>query len=261
MAETVDSAVFTVDCGFSHRLADDPIVHPGRPGASHLHDFFGAEDVDAASTAEELRDGATTCDDPEDTASYWAPALFAGEEVVDPTVLRAYYRAAPGADVTEVRPLPAGLELIVGDPHRPEGSWPSLDEVAWGCGSRPKRFHRRPPADCTRRSPVTLRLVFPDCWDGERVRSADHYDHVARSRAGRCPDSHPVPILQVQVSISYPVWDEGAVGGPSPEPARLALASGGWHTAHGDLLNAWDPDRLERRTDLCVRAMANCTIG
>ena len=26
---------FVTRCTFSHRLADDPIVHPGQPGASH----------------------------------------------------------------------------------------------------------------------------------------------------------------------------------------------------------------------------------
>jgi hypothetical protein len=30
-----------VACPFSHSLPDDPIVYPGQPGMSHMHDFFG----------------------------------------------------------------------------------------------------------------------------------------------------------------------------------------------------------------------------
>src|SRR4051812_19414717 len=29
------------ECPYSHSAKDDPIKFPGRPGASHLHDFFG----------------------------------------------------------------------------------------------------------------------------------------------------------------------------------------------------------------------------
>lgn len=41
---------FVVECGFSHVATDDPIVHPGQPGASHEHVFFGNTTTDAAST-------------------------------------------------------------------------------------------------------------------------------------------------------------------------------------------------------------------
>ena len=66
---------FVVECGFSHTAADDPIVYPGQPGASHLHVFFGNTDVDAHTVAADLPTGGTTCDQPLDRAAYWAPAL------------------------------------------------------------------------------------------------------------------------------------------------------------------------------------------
>src|SRR5262249_1068020 len=56
-----DMPDFVVECPFSHRLADDPIVDPGQPGASHLHDFFGNIGVDASSTYASLRSTGTTC--------------------------------------------------------------------------------------------------------------------------------------------------------------------------------------------------------
>lgn len=260
IATTIDSALFTVDCRFSHRAADDPIVHPEQPGASHVHDFFGAEDTDAHSTAEQLRRGSTSCDDREDTAAYWAPTVYLDGAPLEPSIVRVYYRAAVGADVKRVQVLPPDLELIAGDMDRAAGDWPPLDEVGWGCGGRPKRLRHTPPTNCTVAAPVTLRLVFPDCWDGDHARSADHRSHAARSTRGRCPPSHPVPILQVQLSIQYPLW-QTTEGESPPDTAHLALASGRWEGSHGDLLNAWDPDRLRHQTELCIRTMANCTDG
>ncbi len=42
---------FVAKCLYSHSAPDDPIVWPGRPGRSHLHDFYGATGTNAGSTA------------------------------------------------------------------------------------------------------------------------------------------------------------------------------------------------------------------
>ena len=60
-------------CAYSHTMSDDPIVFPGQPGASHLHDFFGNTGANASSTFETMLAGETTCRVPSDTAGYWAP--------------------------------------------------------------------------------------------------------------------------------------------------------------------------------------------
>ncbi len=264
-----DDALFTVDCTWSHRAADDPIVHPGHPGASHGHEFFGSLATDADSTGESLRGTPTTCEDTDDTAAYWVPALSIDGAIVDPTFLRAYYRAAPGTDVREVEPPPLGLAMIAGDPeagpdddaggdhgHHGDGAEPAsgpTGEAGWGCGLRPRRLRAEPPIDCTDPSPLTLQLRFPDCWDGERLDSEDHRSHVASSVDGACPASHPVLLTQLQVSVQWPVTGEAA--------GRATLSSGSVIGAHGDFLNGWEPDALAGHVDLCIRAKANCTIG
>lgn len=280
-----DDALFTVDCTFSHRASDDPIVHPGHPGASHSHEFFGSAATDAHSTGASLQGTATTCEDAEDTAAYWVPTLSVDGEAVDPTFARAYYRAAPGTDVREVQAPPLGLAMIAGDPaagsgsgsgsgsagssgsgsassegdgqHHDHGSGSdgggAVGEAGWGCGLRPRRLHAEPPTDCTDPSPLTLQLRFPDCWDGERLDADDHRSHVAASVDGACPDTHPVLVTQLQLSIQWPVT--GAAGD------RVALSSGPVAGAHGDFLNGWDEAALEAHVDLCIRAKANCTIG
>src|SRR3546814_9394577 len=87
---------FKVECGWSHTATDDPIVHHGHPGRSHLHDFFGNTATDARSTPESLVGGDTTCQNKLDTAAYWAPALLRDGEALRPTGSVAYYRPGVG---------------------------------------------------------------------------------------------------------------------------------------------------------------------
>ena len=68
---------FVSHCAFSHRAPDDPIVYPGRPGASHDHTFLGSTSTDANSTNASLRAAATTCKRRGETAAYWVPTLAA----------------------------------------------------------------------------------------------------------------------------------------------------------------------------------------
>lgn len=67
---------FFTDCLPSHRAPDDPIVYPKRPGALHLHDFFGNTTTNASSTHAGMLAGGTNCQERGDTAAYRAPALL-----------------------------------------------------------------------------------------------------------------------------------------------------------------------------------------
>ncbi len=239
---------FVAKCEYSHSAPDDPIVHQGHPGRSHLHDFYGAETTDAFSSAEELVEDATTCDKPADKAAYWQPALYMDGEVVVPTEIRAYYRAAPGVDHTEVVPYPFGLELIAGDPTFTEAS--QMDEAAgWVCGSS-SRMHTEPP-NCPVTAPLHMLLTFPDCWDGEHLRSDDFRSHAAYSTDGECPESHPVNVPQLMMSVKYPVSGIGH---------EFSLASVNVHSAHGDFLNSWDPEGLEREVTQCINRDVLCDL-
>ena len=82
---------FLSPCGYSHSAADDPIVAPGKPGASHMHDFFGNRSTNAASTYESLQAAAILCRRPLDTAAYWTPSLYQDGTQVKPIGVNAYY--------------------------------------------------------------------------------------------------------------------------------------------------------------------------
>ncbi|SFD72249.1 protein of unknown function [Actinopolyspora alba] len=78
---------FQVDCSFSHRAKDDPIVFPGESGTSHDHTFPGNTGTDAESTTDSLSDagvGSTTCLNPDDLSAYWFPTLYKNDEPIEP---------------------------------------------------------------------------------------------------------------------------------------------------------------------------------
>jgi Domain of unknown function (DUF1996) len=247
-----DRGSFSVACEYSHSANDDPIVHAGHRGTSHRHDFFGATTTNAGSTAASLMAGGTTCRSVADRSAYWAPALEAGGRAVTPTHVQAYYRTPVGTDARLVRPLPNGLEMIAGDAEATDAQDPAV--VRWSCGvagdaSPVPRRCAGPGAE------LRLRLVFPQCWDGEHLRSADHLGHLARLPEAEgergCPASHPVLLPETTVEVRYPT---------DLPPGDLTLASGPATGGHGDLLVAWDQDHLAGEVDTCLHRNLRCDV-
>ena len=238
---------FVVECDFHHMAADDPIVFPGQPGASHLHVFFGNDAVDAHSTTEQLLQHGTTCDQQLDKAAYWAPALLKDGEPLTPVKSTAYYRPGIDVDPTTVQAFPAGLMMVAGNAGTEKEQPVSI--VAWSCGTGSTR-DVTPPV-CGEGRNLRLLVTFPDCWNGTDLDSPDHHAHVAYSSKGVCPEGFPVPVPQLQFSVEYPV--SGQVDG-------LELASGGLISGHADFMNGWDQARLEREIDLCIHREVVCGI-
>ena len=239
---------FVAKCVYSHSDTADPIVYPGLEDRSHRHDFYGATATDSHSTAETLLGSETTCDKPGDTAAYWQPTLYDGDAAVEPVSINAYYRAAPGVDPNSVEPFPFGLALIAGDALADE---PQTGEAAgWTCGVR-TTLSAEPP-ECGTTAPLHLVLTFPDCWDGEHLDSANHRDHATYSRRGTCPDSHPLAVPQLTMSVKYPI---------TGTDHDLRLASGNIYSAHGDFLNAWDDEALAREVRGCIHRGVVCDLA
>lgn len=239
---------FVATCAHSHSADHDPIVHPGHAGASHGHDFYGATAVDASSTAEDLLGGDTTCDKIADTAAYWHPTLYDGDDPVEPLELQAYYRAAPGVEPSAVEPYPLGLALVAGD-MAATGPQPG-DVAGWSCGISTSVASE--PPECPPSAPLHLVLTFQDCWDGVHLDSEDHASHVAYSSEGACPASHPVHLPQLTVRVRFPLHGSGH---------DLSFSSGSVTSAHGDFLNAWEPEGLRREVEACIHRDVVCNLG
>jgi hypothetical protein len=235
--------IFVADCALSHRAPDDPIVFHGMPGASHSHDLFGNRSTDAQSTFRSLRHHAGNCLPAADRSGYWTPTLYRDDVAVDPVQVQAYYQDF--FRYGRVLPFPPGLRMIAG---QSSATSPQRGIVRWTCRDDQGVETARIPS-CGSRF-VTLRVTFPDCWDGRRLDSPDHRLHMAYNRAGgvelgpqRCPKSHPVVVPQLQLNVVYPIHNGSGV----------ILASGPVVTAHADFFNAWRPSVLRHR----VRAILN----
>jgi Domain of unknown function (DUF1996) len=227
---------FAVVCGFSHRNRDDAIVFPRQPGRSHEHTYFGNRTTDAFSTPASLRDeGQTTCRIRADTAAYWVPTLRVGGRAVEPLALVAFYARRT---FDEVDAFPAGLKVVAGNSNARSAQ--STRVTFWSCAVRgAERSSTIPTCPGTTRGGLRLHVNFPNCWDGERLDSADHRSHMAYSRDGECPTSHPVEVPALTQVIYY-----GVSGGPTSE-----LSSVGQFSGHADFVNAWHQPTLERLVD------------
>jgi hypothetical protein len=228
-------------------------VAPGRPGASHLHDFVGNVSTDAFSTLTSLRSAGTECFRPEDTAAYWVPALYQGSARVIPQGTQIYYRAA-NKEPRTVQAFPSGFKVIAGDAHASARQDPTV--ASWNCGGGAPGIPSGGSVPfCPPGTLLTLKIQFPDCWNGANLDSADHKSHTAyAARSGPrrvCPATHPVALPQITLNVKY-----RTLGGPTTR-----LASGSADTAHADFFNAWNQPALEALVAGCITANIVCARG
>jgi hypothetical protein len=233
---------FTVQCDYSHTLRDDSIVFPQMPGASHAHDFYGNVSTNASSTYAALLGAGTTCTTPDDTAAYWQPALLVNGRPIAANAERAYY-----ANVTKgpIRAFPAGLRVIAGN-SRATGPQPT-SVFYWGCAHDENAGQLTSPPQCT--DQLRAHIIFPNCWDGVNLDSADHRSHMAYSSGGRCPADHPVALPRLTIAVG---WNA------TPSPASVSLSSGPAYTMHADFLNSWRQGALDSLVSRCLAAHLNC---
>jgi hypothetical protein len=220
---------YTLGCSFSHRNNDDPVVFPGQPGRSHNHTYVGNRSVTAATTPASLLGGRSTCESGSDSSAYWMPTLFVGQNDVTPLTTIVYY---VNRSRERISAPPQGLVMIAGNAEartrQPKGI------VAWSCGAvgGTPRFYVIPA--CSEDEMLQLQATFPNCWDGRRLDSADHNQHLRYASRGICPSSHPVALPTIILIALYP-----------SVPLGSQVASGRFG-AHADFMNGWDQVELER---------------
>jgi hypothetical protein len=243
------AGIFATHCSYTHRGPNDPIVHPGRIGASHSHDFFGNTTTDATSTFESLRVGGSSCLTPEDTSAYWVPTLLQNGVEIRPSAVQVYYRAQ-GPLAETVQPFPSGFKIVAGDARATTPQ--SMDVAYWSCRGDDVGDQSATPPTCAGES-LKLQIRFPECWDGVNIDSPDHQSHMAYGRRTGCPESHPQMMPRVAINVIYPI---------TGDPGVITLASGSVYSAHADFFNAWDPDTLADLVSRCLQAHVECgTIG
>jgi hypothetical protein len=218
-ADTRES--FTVQCAYTRSLSDDPIVFPNQSGSSHLHDFFGNRTVDAFSTYGSLLNQPTSCANDDDTAGYWAPAVYLNGLKIQPLNLRAYY----SEKVAVTQPFPPGLGIVAGNSKAlgPQ----AVNRVYFGCGNGTGISKVNYAPNCAGTGGTfTVHVIFPTCLDPQT--NAVAYEP--------CPSGYTTTLPQLTERIMYPIQDARAV----------MLASGPLYTFHADFYNSWNQEALRR---------------
>lgn len=243
----------------------DPIVYPGRVGLAHLHDPFGQR-LDPNMTHAKLRSDPSNCrfkngTRVDDRSAYWMPALYtkAGQKVPI-RVANAYYRVKPGMNTKNIKPFPKGLKVIAGSADaagsqmQPDGYNPGKPIVEWKCFT-PDNFSNfgNLPTDCGRDQQVAVSITFPDCAKPGVTDSGDHKRHMAYSRYNRCPSSHPLHVMQLNLFIVYDLHNgKGSYLSSNHQEPRKAYGM------HADFFEAWGDQQIGKLINRCVYSGNGC---
>ncbi|MGH7920518.1 MAG: DUF1996 domain-containing protein [Candidatus Dormibacteraceae bacterium] len=244
------AGIFTDRCAFSHEAADDPILHPDKPGQSMQHDFYGNTTTAASSTAATLVGGPTTCSTTADASAYWTPVLYQNGRPLQPKPALIYW-SQPGKLAPSVTAMPAGIEMIAGNETATAPQ--SLKVVRWTCtGVKDTKAATSTPHDCAAGHLIRLIVSFPSCWDGHQLNGATQ-SNVAYPVHERCPAGHPVVIPQIIFHVDY----------PTASAANLTLSmsptmQGSTDTAHVDFINGWSQSLMARNVKDCIAAGVRC---
>jgi Domain of unknown function (DUF1996) len=249
---------FRVECQLSHRAQVDPIVAPRQNPyvAGHMHDFYGNSSTNAFSTYSSMLSGSTNCTNSLDKAGYWVPTLSKNGVPVPPDISIFYYRNRP-VEYSQVVPFPPDFKMIAGGANAfPNSYWTCDGESDTGFQSR-----RNFIPNCGSGGQIKLHVFFPSCWDGIRLDSPNHRDHVAYGLDGDtmqpegtdpdlCPASHPVKIPHLDFRVQYDLSD-----------GTGAVLSDGTLLPHADFWNTWVQSELERGIHECLgRVGRSCDL-
>lgn len=268
-----DTAAFRVNCSISHMNYDDPIVFPGVRGATHLHGFYGNVGTDYRSTPSSIAgSGNSTCTGGTiNRTAYWAPAVIdtATKRAVTPPppsssynvdrdhALQVYYKSGyEGVRPQTIQNFPPGLRMIAGTSSSTAPQ--PLRVVHYSCdlGQESSSFPNCAPGQI-----FTMSIVFPQCWDGVNLDSADHKSHMAYGLGypdKGCPSSHPVPLPQVTQNYRLRV----PPGGMSTWRLASDLYTGpAGYSGHADWMNGWDASVFQRALDTCYPGGLDCQMN
>ncbi|WP_161808771.1 DUF1996 domain-containing protein [Tsuneonella troitsensis] len=281
---------FRFTCGGAGKLRfDDPVLYPGQPGKSHLHQPWGNAAFDAYTTPARLAASAETdCNSTPfslNRSLYWMPALvyLDNSMAIQPDLVSVYYKrsskGSPECDPANSRfvgkcvGLPNQIRFIFGwDPARPTAK---IRGASWYCtGGTGQHFSNIQDvfaSGCKVGDTLIANTMAPDCWDGKHLDTPDHRSHLAYSGwytqdgLRHCPAGFPFLIPQEENKAMWTVTADmiGADG-----KSRIGLSSDHMlpgarpgETLHADYIETWDARAKAIWIDNCIDKGLSCSGG
>ena len=260
---------FRVACEFSHFAYDDPLVYPGRPGASHLHMFFGNTDANAYSTADSIKNsGGSTCNGNElNRTAYWVPAMFDAQgKVRIPERVVIYYKGE-GLARGNAEVFPPGAAMItsvdLNTVNPAEGG--AAGKFSYNCannysGLDSKLSNTMPVCDGDTYfnqygvddpyEVLEVNVKFPQCWNGRDPGNPANFRHptYAGWYGSVCDGEFNRTLVNLEYFVNYRVergeTTQGWYLSSDVSPTERQLAQTPGSTNHGDW---WG--RLARRDE------------
>jgi len=103
---------------------------------------------------------------------------------------------------------------------------------------------------------VRFEIMFPSCWDGKNLDSANHRSHVAYPdlvMTGACPPGFPVKLPGLFYET---IWATNSFVGKAGE---FVISNGdpNGQGYHADFMNGWDEKFLQQAVDTCTNPSGN----
>ncbi|CAO1634803.1 unnamed protein product [Sympodiomycopsis kandeliae] len=247
----------------SQRL--DPIVAPNGISA-HTHTFVGSASIQPSQSVDTT---CTTSPVKADKSKYWAPQLYyyhGDTDTFDSVPLNfvnTYYlnRGGPtmGEDPSKLKPYPKGFKMIAGDAtlyDAPNSDATKAKAISYVClGTDGPQTTTLPAGPCP--GGIRTQIVFPSCWNGVDLDSANHASHVAypingNPDTGDCPSTHPIKFMTLFYEFIYNTGSLQAVSnGTSSSGFVLANGDAVGNSFHADFVSGWDETVLSQAITSC----------
>jgi len=267
-------------CEFSHFAYDVPIVFPNKPGASHLHMFFGNTDANAYSTYNSLiNTGSSTCNGQElNRTGYWVPAMFdANGNVRIPERIVVYYkgeglsngnsivypeRAAMVAkpDINTVSFFNGGTR-DPNDPSNSKFSYVCSNQYSENGGTSSNTIpvcngdRNQPPANPTY-TVLEVNIKFQQCWNRRNPAKPENwlFPRFGSWYGSGCENNATLPNLEYFVNYRVDPGEttEGWYLASDINMHTLELDKAPGSTNHGDWWGGWNKKINQMWIDNCV---------
>lgn len=227
--------IFRVNCEFDRAAYDDPIVFPGMSGMAHLHMFWGAKNVDAATDFDALiRSPAAGCSGGVlNRSAYWFPALLAPK-----------FSRATGEREVDGNSDPA-WEVVM--PKAGEGA-----EGARDAADAHEVFYYSAAVDdldAIQSPPIGLRIIAGD--------NSTQPGQQQPFSVARVSFHYAFPVLPSQVDPKT----KASTGWRLASDDYTVAESIGGLSLHGDWFNGWHPEAMDALVKHCIQGRRDCHDG